>query len=147
MGCLVLKSLWCACLAKHHSTAMPSTRTRVARMESESTAQLPEEGARCLKKSATLCEEGPLRGWRIWGGDPVYLRRRCWAKRPHFTCLGSQIGLPGETEGNNFNAACGLGPLCWVRGHFFWIVMSCLWYLNPLSNHFKFRCHLELRCF
>ncbi len=34
------------------------------------------EGARCLKKSATLCQEGPLRGWRIWGCDPAYLRQR-----------------------------------------------------------------------
>ncbi len=30
-------------------------------MESEITAQLPVVGARCSKKSATLCEEGPLR--------------------------------------------------------------------------------------
>ncbi len=26
------------------------------------------------------------------------------------------IGPPGEAVENNFNAACGLGPLCWVRG-------------------------------
>ncbi len=65
--------------------------TRVARMESEFTAQSPVEGARCLKKSVSLCEEGPLRGRRIWGSDYAYLRRRCWAKRPHFRCLETKL--------------------------------------------------------
>jgi hypothetical protein len=150
---LVLKSLWCACLSKHHNTVMTSfccqgppdagcalqsgrrvymtsvtcwvwptapagpgfcrlnyfciqaqwqclsmpgkprppkalnsivssvpgtsAETRVARMESEFTAQSPVEVSRCLKKSASLCEEGPLPGWRIWGSDSAYLRRRC----------------------------------------------------------------------
>jgi hypothetical protein len=81
-------------------------------MESEFTTESPVEGARCLKKSAGLCEEGPLRGWRIWGSDSAYLQRRCWAKRQHFTCLESKIGPPGEAVENNVNAACGLGQLC-----------------------------------
>ncbi len=36
-------------------------------MESEFTAQLPVEGARCLKKWAILGQEGQLRCQRIWG--------------------------------------------------------------------------------
>jgi hypothetical protein len=67
-----------------------SAETRVARMESEFTAQSPLEGARSLKKSASLCEECPLRCWRIWGSDSAYLRRRCLAKRPHLPCLESK---------------------------------------------------------
>ncbi len=60
-------------------------------MESEFTAQSPLEGARSLKKSASLCEECPLRGWRIWGSDSAYLLRRCWDKRLHFMCLESKL--------------------------------------------------------
>ncbi len=71
-----------------------------------------------------------------YGGPPdsAYLRRRCWAKRQHFTWLESQIGPLGEAVENNFNAACGLWPLCWVRGRVFGIVMSCLLYLILFSN-------------
>ncbi len=85
-------------------------------------------------------QEGPLRGRKIWESDPAYLRRRCWAKRLHFRSLEPQIGPAGEAAENNFNAACGLRQLCWVHGClFFWTVMSCLWYLKPFSNDFKFR--------
>ena len=54
-----------------------------------------------------------------WGHDPAYIGRRHWAKRLHFTCLEAQIGPTGEAVKTNFNAACGLGPLSWVRGRFF----------------------------
>ena len=47
------------------SLSQGPTTTRVARMESEFNAKLQVEGARCLKKSATLCQEGPLSGRRI----------------------------------------------------------------------------------
>ncbi len=68
-------------------------RTLTPRMESEFTAQLPVEGARCLKKSATLCEEGPLHGLRIWGSYSAYLRRRCWA-RGRTSCVYSPNQTP-----------------------------------------------------
>ncbi len=56
--------------------------------------QLPVEGARGIDKWATSipCQEGTLRGRRIWGHDPAYLGRRHWAKRPLFTCPEAQIG-------------------------------------------------------
>jgi hypothetical protein len=80
-------------------------------MESEFTAQSPVEGARCLKKSASLCEEGPLCGGRIWG---VTLRiyGADFGPRAELHVSRVQIGPPGEAVENNFNAACGLGPLC-----------------------------------
>ncbi len=69
---------------------------------------------------ATPCQEGTLRGQRIWGHCPAYLGDRQWAKRPHFTCLERLESDPaGEAVKNNFNASCGLEPLSWVRGRFF----------------------------
>ncbi len=41
---------------------------------------------------------------RICGSDPAYLLRRCWAKKPHFTCLETQIEPAGDVAENNFNA-------------------------------------------
>ncbi len=87
-----------------------SAETRVVLMESEFTAPSPVEGARCLKKSASLCQEGPHRGWRIWGatlriyGADVGPRAFHVSRVPNWT--------PDEAVENNFNAACGFGPLC-----------------------------------
>ena len=80
-----------------------STATRVAQMESEFTAQLPVEGTRWLKKSATPCGEGQLRGRRIWGERPFVftaplLGQACWAKRQHFMCLESKLDPRGPGE-------------------------------------------------
>jgi hypothetical protein len=88
-------------------------------MEPADTAQLPVEGAKCFKKLATHCQEGTLRGRRIWEQHPAYSGPRRWAKGPPSTCLESQIGPPGWGCTKKLNAAGGLGMLCWVRRHLF----------------------------
>jgi hypothetical protein len=55
-------------------------------------------GCQVLKKTASLCEEDPLRGLRILGSDSAYIRRRCWAKRQHFMCLESKLDPRGPGE-------------------------------------------------
>ncbi len=130
---------------------------RIARMGSEFTAQLLVEGARCLEKSAILCQEGALRGWRMWESDPAYLRHCCWAKRPHFTCLESRIGPPVrdcEAAENHFNAACCLGQLCWVCGRLCfglsWAACGTLkttfWKFQILVDLDVFRWHITPSC-
>ena len=95
------------------------------------TAQLPVESVMCFEKSATHCQEGTLRGRRIWGHYSAYSEPRGCAKGLRFTCLESQIEPPGWGCKSHVNAAGGLGPLCRVCGHLFWIAMSGL-----LSNDF-----------
>ncbi len=79
-------------------------------MESEFTAQSLVEGARCLKKSASLCEEGPLFGRRIRAGLCVFTAPML-GQEAALDVSRVRIGCPDEAV-NNFNAACGLRPLC-----------------------------------
>ncbi len=85
-------------LAQHNSNAAvcvgdPRT-TSFAWMGPADIAQLPMESARCFEILTTHCQQGKLRGWRMWEQPPAYSGPRRWAKGPPFTCLESQIGPP-----------------------------------------------------
>ena len=79
-------------------------------MESEFTAQSPLEGARSLKKSASLCDEA---SWLENMGELLCaFTASLLVQEAALHMSRVQIGPPGEAIENDFNAACGLRPLC-----------------------------------
>ncbi len=129
-----LNSIVSACPRDIHHYKSSTNGVRVHCTVTCGGCQVPREIGYPLSRRFRGCT-----GWRIWGCDPTYLWRRCWAKRPHFTCLESQIGPPGEASENNFNAGCGLGQLCWLRGRIFF-GLACAACGIFISNLGEFRC-------
>ncbi len=113
-----LNSINLACPRDLHLVSSPSGPQE----ELHEWSQLPVEGARCprnrLSSQTPLSRMPTLRPENV-GRNPAYFWHLCWVKNPHFKCLEIHIRPLGETTENNFNAACGLWPLCRVRGRLF----------------------------